>query len=271
MALMLVWGSEAGAFSFGKTKYIYKKGSGTWVKVCPGARKQGPFDHPREVSEAEMRKALGSLMYFRPGFFSITGQKGKEYRLFTTEEIDTLSGHLAQALATADSSQWVDFSINTFRGQSLVGSFRQSDGVMFIKDGKLHVALRNISAKTGIDEGNLNSFDPTRGYRSTTRLQALPGQEQVADNWVVMDLNNLPSPPVNASVEEPSLDLNISRPREDAPEPAPAATEPSPAPAAPGPAKSATERLRELQNLYDQGLITEQEYQEKRKKILEEL
>jgi hypothetical protein len=279
LALAVLLGGDASALSFGKTKYFLKKADGSWVKTCPGNKKQGPFEHPHEFSAADMAKALGSMQYFRPGFFSVTGAKGKEYNMFTQEEIELLAEPLAEAFKAVESNQWVDFSVNTFRGMPVIGSFRQSDGVMFIKDGKLHVAMRNIATKTTTDE-TLSTSDPTKGYRSSTRLVAGNGQELVKENWVTMDPAKLPEPKAGGAAEAPVLTLpNSNAP---APEPTPAtptapaaapAPTPAPAPSADAPPsnRSAQERLKELQDLYDKGLITEKEYQTKRKTILDEL
>lgn len=280
-ALALAAG-QAAAFSFGKTKYFHKQGQDTWVKITKGNKKLMPFDHPGEFTAEDISKALAAVQYFRPGFFSVTGKQGKEYQLFSDEEIGILAGHISDAFAEADGEQWVDFSIHNFRGQSFIGSFRQSDGVMFVKDGKLNIALRNIAVKVSMDD-RLNTYDPTRGYRSSTKLNEVNGVELVDKNWVAIPVDSIASLDTDAPVEAPYFalpdttkggDSNTDKTNEAVDKTGDAAGE-TPAtdkPAEPeAPEKSAKERLLELQELYDAGMISEKEYQEKRQEILEEI
>lgn len=239
-----------------KARVIFRKGPNTWVKITRANKRILPLEHPKTFTSEQMAAALASLCYFRPDAFGFSSKKGKEYALFTEEEIRLIAAPAAQALGQAGPEEWVDFSVYAFRGQNLLGTFRQTDGVIFVKNGRLNVALRNIAEKTGTDQQTLNTYDPTRGYRSLTRLVAIPGQEQVGKNWVTMDPARIPKPAKPAAPEGV----------------APAAAGPAPAPSASAaqeqPQRSVEERLRELQDLYDKGLITEEEYRKKREEIL---
>jgi hypothetical protein len=282
----LLTGSEAVAASwFVKPKYIFRKGQDTWVKVVKGNKKLAPFSHPYEFSVEDMEAALGSIRYLKPDLLSMSGKKGKEYDALSAEEIKLLAEPLAKAFKEAGPEEWVDFSVNTFRGQIIIGSFRQSDGVMFVQDGKLNVALRNIAVKTAPDQ-QVNTYDPTKSYRAPTKLVAVAGQELKSENWIIMDAKNIPRIQA-AGTEGPMIVIPTQ------PAPAPAATPapaPTPAPAAPGtedlpaptteaappaapapPAQSVKDRLLQLQELYDQGLISKEEYEKKRQEILKDL
>ena len=125
---------------------------------------------------------------------------------------------------------------------------------MFVRDGKLNIAFRNISLKISPDE-QPNAFDPTRGYRAFNKLMAAPGYELVKDNWAAMDVGNLP---VKASARPGPVAA-----------PGPDSTAPA-QPAVPTPRAPVKERLLQLQELYDEGLITQDEYETKRKAILDE-
>jgi hypothetical protein len=281
-ACVLGLGSGAVAASwFSQPKYIFRKGQDTWVKVVKGNKKLAPFEHPYTFTEQDMEAALRSLRYFRPDMFSITGKKGKEYDVFAEDEARLVAASLAKAFAEAGPDEWVDFSVNAFRGQILLGSYRQSDGVMFVKDGKLNIALRNIAVKTAPDQ-EINAFDPTKGYRGFAKMTAVEGLKLNDQNWVSMDARNIPR--IAAAGEEPQLITVPTGTPAPAPAPAapagtPAAPEAQPAPsapaaqpAAPAPAKaSVTDRLLELQGLYDKGLISKEEYEKKRQEILQDL
>ncbi len=244
LAALLIASAGYG-FTWPKTKTIYSKGQDTWVKVKTANKKMQPLAHPHEFGAEDMEKLLLGVTLFKPGAFSLDGAKGTDIQVFSDDEAKQLAPHLAKAFATADSESWVDFSIMTFKGQSLVGSFRLTDGVMFVKDGKLNVAFRNIYQKKAPDQ-EMNKFDPTKGYRSSFKLVAQKGQELKDDNWIVVDAKNIPKPPPR--------DMGASdKPTDREPE------------------KTAKERLTELQKLYDEGLITEEEYQKKREEILSEI
>ena len=251
-----------------KENVIFRKGRDTWVKLDKGNKKLAPFDHPREFTAGEMQAVFASVRFFKPGIFSVGGKQGKEFDLLTADEAGILAEHLAAAFARAGSDQWVDFSLNVFRGQTFIGNYRLSDGVMFVKDGKLNLAFRNISLKTN-PEDQPNAFDPTKGYRAFNKLVAGEGQELVDENWVVMDVKNLPKAkakkPAPAPATTPAATTEPEIPETTTP--APAAAQPA-TPSAKAPVK---ERLLELQELYDEGLITREEYQKKRKEILEDL
>lgn len=242
---------------FTRSKVIFRKGPDTWVKLDRANRTLRPLEHPYQVRPELMEKVLLSLVYFKPDQFSIGSKQGRTYELFTAEEAKLVAEPLSLALAQAGPEQWVDFSVQTFRGQSFVGNFIKSDGVMFIKDGKLNIAFRNIAKKTTPDDDRLGVSDPTRSYRSFTKLTAAEGFTIHADNWVILDPQNLGEPEAPAKVETPAED---AAPAEDA----------TPAEEA-APARSVKERLVELQELYDQELITEEEYKQKRQEILKEL
>ena len=101
-----------------------------------------------------------------------------------------MAAPLSEGLSQLTNEEWVDFSITTFRGKSMIGSFRQTDGVMFFKDGGLNIAVRNVSEKKSPDR-ELNSYDPTKGYRSLSKLAQIPGTELKDKNWIVFDLKNI--------------------------------------------------------------------------------
>jgi hypothetical protein len=111
------------------------------------------------------------------------------------------------------------------------------------------VALRNIAVKTAADQQGLNTQDPTTGYRSARRLEPREGQTEEAKNWIAM------SPEV--------------KPREEAKkEEGQAKEEGKDEEKKDEEKKSAKQRLIELQEAYDAGLITEEEYQRKRDEII---
>lgn len=258
--VLLCFGLSARAELFTRSKKIYRQGSDTWVKITPGNKKLQPFDHPHQFTEEAMERYLAAIRYFRPSLPLLTGKKGSEWDLLTAEESARIAPYLVKALAQAGPGEWVDFSIGVYRGGTLLGTFRQSDGVMFVKNGELNLAFRNLSLRKSPGDAS-TAFDPTRSYGSQVRIAPGPGQQLKQTttpkgktsepiNWVVM------------SAAEPPLLRPAAQPETESKEAGPA---PAPAPA------SARERLKELKQLYDDGLISREEYEKKREEILKQL
>lgn len=286
--VLLLWAGSAQALPFSRSKKIFHQGTDTWVKLTKGNKKLQPFDHPAQFSEEAMDRYLASLRYFRPEFYSVTGKSGKEWDLLSPEERAVIVPHLVKAFALAKPEQWVDFSLSAYRGKLLIGSYRQSDGVMFVKDGELNIVLRNIALKKSPGEMTPKT-DPTRSYSARVRIAPGPGQRLMPgtrlgkavekENWVVMSAKE--APPLASAVQperEPEEPIPSTIPP-DQPVPAQPQAAPAPPPpasaseAAPPPASqpSTRERLQELKGLYDEGLISHEEYLKKREEILREL
>jgi len=259
IAMGVLFGLCLGASLFTKTKYIWRKNESNYVKLGKASRDLGKLDHPAELSPEQMQQIVKSLKYSR-SLFNLPGELGKKagksYDLFLPEETDELGSYLAQALKEADSSQWVDFSLQAVRNKlAFVGSERISDGLVFVKDGKLNLALRDVGEPVGAEE-RVVSTDPFKYYSGSSAFVPGPGQELAKNkkgrqmkNWLIIDLK--------ASAQEAG--------------PQPEARPGAAAEAKPAVSKSVKERLTELRELYDKGLVTEEEYNQKRKEILSQL
>ena len=277
IVLLVGIGSSAGAGFFSRPEKIFREGDHTWVKLAPGRKDLRPFDHPWNFSEAEMDRCLASIRYLRPELAWLTGRPGKEFDLLSVEERARIAPPLVKALAKAAPEEWVDFSISGWRGQGVIGSYRQSEGVMFVKDGELHVAFRKIALKKAPGEDNAVS-DPTRSYSFKVRVAPGAGQRLMKTtskskevqhlNWVVIKFAELEPGAGPAPTKVEPTEPSASGTRNASPAVSPSAPlESSPVP----PTAPARDRLQELKQLYDEGLISSEEYQKKREQILEEL
>jgi hypothetical protein len=258
--VLSLFGLSARAELFSRAKKVYRQGDDTWVKIIPGNKSLRPFDHPCQFTEEAMDRYLASIRYFRPSVPLLTGKKGSEWDLLTAEEIAKLAPYLVTAFSKAGPDEWVDFSLGVYRGGTLLGAYRQSEGVMFVKDGELNLVFRNISLRKSPGDVTTTT-DPTRGYDTRVRIVPGPGQrlkqsrtrqgkEQDRINWVIMSAS---SPPPLREAVKPETETKAAGPV------------PAPAPA------SARERLQELKQLYDDGLISRDEYEQKRQEILKQL
>jgi hypothetical protein len=266
-------------------------------------KKLGKLDQPVDISSEQMKKILTSIRYSR-AWVNLPGSLGKkttkDYDLFTAEEVGELSVYLAKALSQADSSQWVDFSLECFRGKSFIGLDRLTDGIAFVQDGKLNLVFRNVSETLSANEDSVNDSDPFKYYPGSSKLIVGPGQElgktkkgKATKNWMIIPLaapEVQAAPPAEPVVETEPAPVPEPEKKEVAPvqEPPKPQVQPKPQPVKAksepkaqvkpaaekkesAPQKSVKERLTELRDLYDKGLISEDEYNKKRKDILDNL
>ena len=281
-----------------KSKYVWRKSSYSYVKMSKADKKLGKLDQPAEISAEQMKKMLASIRYARawvnlPG--SLGAKTTKEYDLFSDEEAGEIAGYLAKALNQADSGQWVDFSLECFRGKSFIGLDRLTDGIAFVKDGKLNLVFRNVGETVSASEESVNDSDPFKYYPGSSKLIAVAGQElgqnnkgKTVKNWLLIPLAGpeIKTEPEVAPAAEPAAAPTVEPKKEAAPQKQQPQVQPQPEKAKPepkaqakpavekkesGPQKNAKDRLTELRELYDKGLISEEEYNQKRKEILDKL
>ncbi len=269
---------------FEKTKWVWHKGEYSYVRVAKPDKGLERLDHPADISPEQVQKILAGIKYQRAWINLGELVKAKDYDLFTMEEAGIIAPYLSQGLKESNSSQWVDFSLEVHRGQFLVfGEDQVTDGVAFVREGKLNLAFRNISQKLG-QESTPNIVSPLKAYPGSAHLVPGPGQElrknqkgKQETNWLVIDLKSLSQP---AEAAKPEVKEEKKPEPEKVAEPAPAViTQPaavekpqgSTEPSHPKSLKSVKERLTELREIFDQGLISEDEYNKKREDILKEL
>ncbi len=208
------------------------------------------YNHPAKLDPAVLKNMLVAVDYEEYSFFAWR----KVNRVFTDPEIKTLQGALAQALAQATPDQWVHFAITGMKREflSITPTRHLTDGVCFVKDGKFHLVIGNLNFEMIQSDRELWRRDPRdRFYFDSIRLASDPARgidiPAIVDgdkwfkkrrvNWLVFDI---------AKFQQPE-------------------TTPAPAPV---PTADATERLKKLKELLDQGLISPEEYEQKRKEIL---
>ena len=271
MALASAWGK--------KSQIIYQGAeSNNYVQVIETRKENGPFEHPAALSAGRLEAALLEVQYLQPGLFGFGKKSAKPLAAFPPDEAAALSQYLSQALAKAGSTQWVDFSWKVARRKSegsIFVNFMIHDGVVFIQNGKLNLAFRNLGYEQILENDMRNRQDPTRSYGGSydlvlpadaewpARLLDAHGQP-ARRNWIAFPLAAL------AEAKPKLPETPAPQPLGQAPAPAAPATAPAaPAPAVPG--RSVEDRLRELKSLRDQGLITPQDYEQKKQEILEGL
>jgi len=215
--------------------------------------------------------------------------------VFTGQQIEALSENLAKGLANARPDQDVIFSLEK-SVRRLIGTQPKHlyvAGRAFYKDDKLNFIIGEYDSAG--DEGFEAAYDPTHvgilaydfdhgrrtaGTRVFNKVSIkAPGVEYRQLNgtrrndWLVIDLRSA-SEAVDAGSSMREAEEN-SRKREDLTELSGgeegSATVPAQVPPAAPATQSFEHRLTTLKTLRDKGLITDEEYEIKRRQILDEL
>jgi hypothetical protein len=221
----------------------------TVVRLAP--REPGsdaPNAHPAAVAPEVLRRALGSIT---------TVVRGRTENLFSNDELDDLVGPLVQALGAAGPGQDVELLSTARRHGNFLSTPYGVTARLFVGEEGLNLIVH---------DARLDFFHAYRAtkvlprFQHGSRAQAGPsavaspqGQARRAD-WLVFSLHPVAAAPAKVAV--PAV--------------------------APGPAAAAVparrderfyeeqeQRLRGLQRLREQGLITDEEFQRKRREILQ--
>lgn len=186
---------------------------------------------------------------------SITTGGGTE-ALFARDEVELLAATLQKVLGAAQPGQDVLLMSSARRGHGLLAPQLTVTARLFVHDGQLHLLVHD------------DRLDAVGPYRQTTMMPTLafgsrsrPGSTQLRANgragprndWLSWPLATLQTVPATGQLELTTA--------------APAASPPS----ADTGTRSAEERLRLLKRLHEQGLITDDDYTQRRRQILAEL
>lgn len=225
----------------------------SWVRTAPAEAVAGARNaHPATVSTEVVRRALGSVgVVF----------KGRTETLFSNDEIDDLVNPIVAALGAAAPGNDVEV-LSTARRQG--NFFSTPYGVtarLFVTEAGLNLIVHDIR------------LDFYHAYRATQVLPAFQYGSRRAPGSAVL------STTLGQAVRPDWLVFSLQAP---APAPAggaPAAAAAPPPPSAAQPAPVARrddrfyeeqeQRLRGLQRLREQNLLTEEEFQRKRREILQ--
>lgn len=237
-------------------------GEFTAVRLQPQEPGAAPNAHPATVPVDWLKQVLASI--------TIT-VNNREERLLDNDEVAELAVPISQALSLARPQDDVLLLSTSKRDAGLLGTAYGVTARLFVQGG----ALQFIAHDTRLDfvhayRGSRIVPDFVFGSRteqSKAVLKTSVGSQPRAD-WVAFRLG-APAAAAPAPATAPAAPVA-------APAAAPAATSPAaPAPAAGGRDarffEEQEQRLRTLKRLRDQNLITEEEYQQKRREILQTL
>jgi hypothetical protein len=257
-----------------KSDYLYRNRA-NWVKLIKLSNKQlagVELKHPATgLTTARIEAMLLSLTMNKGSLFK---KEVKTNEIFSIEEAKKFSPFIADALNRAEPNQVVNISLVHQRSYFILKNDFLSMLNVFVSDDGVHFYFTKLFAKLGSDYEQASKMDTAISKAKGVRvsLEAKPGQILAADaDEVVMDPQfnfaanvhrTVPAEKeyrVGESEEAPAKEAQKKRSKKakiakSAPE------EPSDG--------DVTARLKKLDDLKKQKLITDAEYREKRKEIL---
>jgi hypothetical protein len=234
----------------------------TWIKRVPAEGGAPPNAHPARVTPEALQSLLGVVE---------AEVDRQQVPLFGRSELKELAAALSEALALAQPGEDLLLLATSRHGGGFLDRAEGLTARVFLRDGALNLIVHDARLNF-LDDQLLNNREPTFVYGSRKAPSGValraPGATLLRPDWLALALPPPPPPP---------------RPVEPAPAPVPTPVPapvavPAPAPAQPTPVtrdeaayQEKAQRLRTLQRLRDDHLISEAEYQARREAILKEL
>lgn len=239
---------------------------------------QGSNDQPVNLTPEQIREAFSRLQ--------IQKNNKEPKPLFTERELNNIAKPLAQALAEARPDQDISFAVADREGGVLASVFSpllMTTGRVFYKNGELNVILGTVQTPF---ESQLRATGVMPDFTPGSRNNPAGLQKKIVLG---------PAMQYASAGREDWIQINtasgLTAPGQIATGPSqPVIAAPPPQPRMPAPASSGTgmerggsdyrsedyyrqieTRLKGLKRLREQGLITEQEYQQKRQAIIDQL
>jgi hypothetical protein len=218
------------------------------------AEREGGISHPFTFTPDQMRSILSSVRFNK----KIMLMKDIENRdLFDEANVEFLTPYLVEAFQKAKPEEAVVVSYFTRGSKLMVQNDRLTVMRAFVKDDGLHIKFTKIYAKMLGDrttQGAAAASSNARGLRVSLELQ--PGQNRVSlePEELTFDLAHYSAAVVaEKAVPKKEKAKTTSSQKEVVDD------------------TSVRSRLKELDQLKADGVITEKEYQAKRKEVLKEL
>lgn len=250
----------------------------TWVKLVPKEDGAAANDQPATVGFETLAAQLEGVRVVLAD---------REEPLFGKDELNDLRKPLSQALAEAGPEEDLLLVSTSRRGANILHEPVAITARLFWKDDGLNLILHDARfpffASYRVTGHRPDFVFGSRTAAGEVQLQC-PGARSDRADWLVLPLPPAPAPQPAPVPPPPPVPRPVPAPQPaPAPQPVPAAAA-APAPGAPAePAASAPgprdeafytgreQRLRGLKRLRDEDLITEEEFQQKRREIMKDL
>lgn len=263
-----------------KSDYLYRNRA-NWVKLIKLSNKQlagVELKHPAEgLTTPQIEAMLLSLTMNKGSFFK---KEVKTNEIFSIEEAKKFAPFIEDALSRAEPNQVVNVSLVHQRALFILKNDFLSMLNVFVADDGVHFYFTKLFAKLGSDYEQASKMDTAISKAKGVRvsLEAKPGQTLAADaDEVVMNPGYDFAANVHRTVPA-EQEYRVGEDREEAPAEAVEKKRSKKADVAKRASKDSTDdvetddnvtaRLKKLDDLKKQKLITDAEYREKRKEIL---
>ena len=226
----------------------------------PGAQQDIPIQiaHPFNLSSQDWTRALNDIRVqtLNEGFLFFK-TKGSTSQAFTPDEVDYLSTTLSKILAQAQPDQLVIFALSRVKSRDLI---EVTTGGWYVEGPHIHLLLANYRQSVTMPNVLERLWRNPLFSGVTPVFDLVPGDNQKLGTSTKSLGGLIKSPIPDLAIEYKSF---LAKPVEN--------SVPVIAPAVNKQDTSIEQRLQTLQRLKENGLITEEEYLEKRKKLLENL
>ncbi len=257
--------------------YLYKSPNKIdYVKLSKASKeeKEGGLKHPATFTSEQMRAILKSLHFNKKVILS---KKMSDADLFKEGHVEFLLPYVVEGFQKAKDDQIVAVSFFTKDPSFVIQDDRLTIIRAFVKEDGLHFKFNKLHAKMLGDRTTMGAQRAAQEAKGLgVSLEVQPGQNRVS--WdpeeIVFDLNHFTASGEVKEVPAASEPKSGAKDKKTSVEDKEGKKEPqkeAKAPQAPVAGKSIKDRLKELDQLKKDELITEEEYKKKRKDLLEQL
>jgi len=264
-----------------ETRMVWEAG-GEYIRLFREVGSGGPYSQPAHFHEKDLNRILLSLHYSRYQFFHWSNAT----RVFDDAQARRLAPHFQRAFLEAGPEDVVEFYL-PLQAKKLLGLSGQTfltRGRAFVKGDRLHVRFDNVQQRIqsyATHAEDQKSLPPSAWKLVPQEGQAYGGEPSPSDpegaepHELVIDLGRteVPAAPPRAENPAPASAAPPAQARHPDPVAAgvavPSRQETGAPPPGPAADPRARERLRELQQMLQERLITEQDYNRKKQEILD--
>lgn len=221
-------------------------------------KKRGEVSHPCTFNEFQLSQMLAPIRLNKK---LVLSKKTEEMDVFEKSNLDWLVPPIVQAFKDARPNEEVIFSFVTHSPKFLIRDDRLTIVRSWVAGGELHLVFRKLMAKLPNSYDKLSdvteAMNRAQGLRVSLELQQGQQYGKTTDELVLA----IPHTERLAAAETKTAAAPVT----------PAVSEPKKIQAAAPVEDSVAQRLKELQDLKDEGLITQKDYEKKKKDILRDL
>ena len=233
------------------------------------ANPAGPirFNHPLELNDKEWTRILENVwVQHDPGVIALVSPKEPPIPAFTPDEIAFLSKLLGKAFRRAHPDEWVVFGLSRRRSPELT---EITTGGWFVDGDRLYLMLANYHHAASMASVRQQLLEDSLHSTGDRYYTFAPGDYQSAvfvGGGPLGDLRGTSIPQL--AIDYSGFLKPASTTKTVKPEQKPEALQPAVAPEQ-GRGSDSAQKLRELKQLRDDGIITEEEYRTKKKQLLD--